>query len=224
MENISECLLKVVNNCSSLQLHYDDEDKYFSIPMYFHGKQGYCLSFDPWNGVELRCTYDYEFVSGYKNSIKTEKKLWKKHRWACYLENSKLHEKELNEFLNKFGPIDSIKNRKWQDAQIKYDRDLHLAKEVCINLSYFLKGGEKEYITPIIHIPNIRTYAILNKRECGGFEPIKYCPFCGAEFPKRLDEKLSEILQSEYGLESWKDYEKAPIEFHSDKWWKKRKL
>ena len=224
MENISDRLFKVINNCSNLQLDYDHEDKYFSIPLYFHGKQGYYLSFDPWNGSELMCTYDYEFVNNYTNSIKSEKELWNKHRWECYLENSKLLEKELNEFLNKFGPIISPKNRKWQDLQIKCDRKSHLTEEGCDNFSNLLKGGEKEYMTPIIHIPNIRTYAILNKKEYGGFEPMDYCPFCGAKFPKRLDEELSKILQSEYGLESWKDYKKAPHEFHNNEWWKKRDL
>ena len=90
--------------------------------------------------------------------------------------------------------------------------------------SWFLKGGKKEGMTSIIHIPNIRTYAILNKKEYGGFEPMDYCPFCGAKLPERLDSKLTEILQKEYGLTSWRDYKKAPKEFHTDEWWKKREL
>jgi hypothetical protein len=165
VENISECLFKVISNCSKLQLYYDHEDKCFSIPLYFHGEQGYYFSFDPWNGSELRCMYDREFVSNYNNNIRIEKKLWKKDRWRCYLDNSKLHEKELHEFLGKFGRVSSPQNRKWQDLQLRCDRNSHLVKGVCDNLSYFLKGGEKEHMVPIIHIPNIRIYAILNKKE-----------------------------------------------------------
>jgi hypothetical protein len=93
---------------------------------------------------------------------------------------------------------------------------------LCSSLSYYMDGGEDNGLTPLIHIPNIRTYAILNKKEYGGFEPIDYCPFCGAKFPKRLDEELTNILRSEYGLDSWKDYKRAPQEFHTDEWWKKR--
>ena len=53
---------------------------------------------------------------------------------------------------------------------------------------------------------------------------MDYCPFCGAKLPERLDSKLTEILQKEYGLTSWRDYKKAPKEFHTDEWWKKREL
>lgn len=95
---------------------------------------------------------------------------------------------------------------------------------ICTLLRSFLKGGDEEGMTSIIHIPNIRTYAILNKKEYGGFEPMDYCPFCGAKLPERLDGKLTEILQAEYGLNSWRDYKKAPHEFHTDEWWKKRGL
>jgi hypothetical protein len=95
---------------------------------------------------------------------------------------------------------------------------------LCSSLSYYVDGGEDCGLTPLIHIPNIRTYAILNKKEYGGFEPMDYCPFCGAKFPDRLDEKLTAILQQEYSLNSWKDYKKAPHEFQTDEWWKKRGL
>jgi Zn-finger nucleic acid-binding protein len=60
--------------------------------------------------------------------------------------------------------------------------------------------------------------------DSGGFEAMNYCPFCGAKFPERLDGELSKILQTEYGLESWKEYKKAPKEFKTDEWWKKRGL
>jgi hypothetical protein len=224
MKNISDRLSKVMDHCGDLQLYYDYNDKSFSIPYYFHGKQGYYLSFDPWNGCELRCTYDYELVEIYKNSIKIEKELWHKYRRTYHWENCRLHRKELREFLNKFGPISSPKSRKWQDSRIQYDRNSHLTKNICDNLSPFLKGGEREGKVPIIHIPNVRIYAILNKKKGGGFESMDYCPFCGAKFSRRLDEELTKVLQIEYDLKSWKDYKKAPAEFHSDEWWKKRGL
>jgi hypothetical protein len=78
----------------------------------------------------------------------------------------------------------------------------------------------------LVYLPNVRLYALFNNPvfDDKGFEPMDYCPFCGAKFPERLDEELSKILQRECGLESWKDYKKAPQEFHSDEWWKKRGL
>jgi hypothetical protein len=96
----------------------------------------------------------------------------------------------------------------------------------CCDLMYDLldKNGHDSFRSYIKFFPNICTYVILSKKRGYKFEPIDYCPFCGAKFPKRLGEELSKILQSEYGLESWKDYKKAPAEFHSDEWWKKRGL
>ena len=99
----------------------------------------------------------------------------------------------------------------------------HAKMQACDRLYDLVLGDEKD-TTRLQYIPNIRTYAILNKKEYGGFEPMDYCPFCGAKLPERLDDKLTEILQKEYGLNSWRDYKKAPAEFHTDEWWKKRGL
>lgn len=96
----------------------------------------------------------------------------------------------------------------------------------CCDPMYNLLGkeGHDSFRSYIKFVPNVRAYVILSKKKGGGFESMDYCPFCGAKFPERLDEELSKILQTEYGLKSWKDYKKAPTEFHSDKWWKKRGL
>ena len=171
---------------SKLQLKYDEAEKYFSIPLYFHGVQGYYVFFDPWSGKEIDGTY------------------------AVYKEDN---EEENSE----------IARNNWE-KEIRAEVQKHNYPTVCWELALFLKGGDEEGMTSIIHIPNIRTYAILNKKEYGGFEPMDYCPFCGAKLPERLDEKLTEILRNEYGLQSWRDYKKAPHEFHTDEWWKKRNL
>jgi hypothetical protein len=120
----------------------------------------------------------------------------------------------------------------YMDCRLEIAEKLDIIREIekkhdaglCSSLSYYIDGGEDNGLTPLIHIPNIRTYAILNKKEYGGFEPMDYCPFCGAKFPDRLDEELTSILRSEYGLDSWKGYKRAPHEFHTDEWWKKRGL
>lgn len=119
---------------------------------------------------------------------------------------------------------ESVNKEKWLDERLKIRKQHNLNNEVCSLMFSFLKSGDEEGMTSIIHVPNIRTYAILNKKEYGGFEGMDFCPFCGAKFPQRLDGKLTEILQAEYGLLSWRDYKKAPHEFHTDEWWKKRGL
>jgi hypothetical protein len=98
----------------------------------------------------------------------------------------------------------------------------------CCALLTIFTGGDTVLNRAInlVYFQHVRLYVLLNNPVfCdSGFESMNYCPFCGAKFPKRLDEELSKILRSEYGLESWKDYKKAPAEFHSDEWWKKRGL
>ncbi|GHS92696.1 hypothetical protein AGMMS49949_05130 [Alphaproteobacteria bacterium] len=73
--------------------------------------------------------------------------------------------------------------------------------------------------------PIVRCFFLKN-RVCfsEGCTEIVYCPFCGTKFPDRLDKELTKILREEYGLDSWRDYKKAPKEFHTDAWWKNRKL
>jgi hypothetical protein len=216
-------------NCQ-LQLRYDSEGEYFVIPFYYHGMEGYYLFFDPWTGEELWRIYDYDYLERYEGSVKIAKHLLKNKELVkafgkeTFLEGLKSAEDKLAEFLKIYGPVDSTENRKCWDREVEESHEQHLEKDGCDSLLYLLKNGDREGESSIIHIPSIRTYAILNKKECGGFEPMDYCPFCGAKFPDRLDSKLTEILRSEYGLESWKDYKKAPAEFHCDEWWKKRGL
>jgi hypothetical protein len=125
-----------------------------------------------------------------------------------------------------------LKKRDWFDGRLAGERKKHEDYGVCKMLKYFIN---EDY--PIVYVPNTRTYGILrerhfkdgywvegNKAEYCDFEPINYCQSCGAKLPEKLDQKLTEILQKEYGLNSWKDYRKAPPEFQTDEWWKKRGL
>ena len=102
-------------------------------------------------------------------------------------------------------------------------RGMHRNVSVCDFLYDTTRGYDKG-TTRADYLANIRAYVFFRKHEKGGFDAMDYCPFCGARLPKRLDEKLSEILKGEYGLNSWKDYERAPREFHTDEWWRKRGL
>ena len=106
---------------------------------------------------------------------------------------------------------------------IESRRDMHKNSEVCD----FLYDATCDYdkgMTRLTYIPTIRTFAFFRKDEKGVFDALDYCPFCGAKLPSRLDDKLSEILQNEFGLKSWRDYKKAPHEFHTNEWWIKRGL
>lgn len=90
----------------------------------------------------------------------------------------------------------------------------------CSTMATYLPGGYCEYESSLRYIPNIRTYIILNKlKKYKGYETIDYCGFCGTRLPMKLDKKMTEILQREYGLNSWRDYRRAPAKYHTDAWW-----
>lgn len=106
---------------------------------------------------------------------------------------------------------------------IEARRNMHNGGDVC-DLLYETTSGYDKGMTRLAYIPTIRTYAFFRKNEKGVFDALDYCPFCGAKLPERLDDKLTEILQAECGLHSWRDYKKASHEFHTNEWWVKRGL
>ena len=218
---VDKMLSKQLDGCvkqrSKLQLQYDEyyaEDgtileKSFWLPWYYHGFGKIGILYDPWTGLEIENALDI-FAKDAEE---------RRHEALAYCQKYG-HRLPDNEYAKLFIEV----TRKSLEEETKRDRQRHKYSKVCSYLSSYLKGGHRDSMTSIIHVPNIRTYAILNKKEYGGFEPMDYCPFCGAKLPSRLDDKLSNILQKEYGLKDWHDYKKAPHEFHTNKWWIKREL
>ena len=160
--------------------------------------------FDPWTGKYL--------LKGYcSNCVSIESyypKIWKQGREA------------INEAIRKL-LIEKLRNMHKELIVCNYSYDP--AFFVCERL-YDLACNSEQDTTRLTYIPTIRTFAFFRKNEKGVFDALDYCPFCGAKLPTRLDEKLSEILQNEYGLKDWHDYKKAPHEFHTNEWWIKRGL
>lgn len=127
-----------------------------------------------------------------------------------------------NEFNGKErGNKRAIKKRVFQI--IEENKQKHNILSVCPAF-YDLVIGVDKGTTRVAYLPMIRSYVVFRKGEKGQFDAMDYCPFCGAKLPQRLDDALGKILQDEYGLSSWRDYKKAPHEFHTDEWWKKRGL
>ena len=132
-----------------------------------------------------------------------------------------------NEFDSKEqGNKRAIKKRVFE--RIEEWKGLHKKGKECPML-YDLVIGDEAGTTRAAYLPMIRAYIIYKNWSeedlCNQeFYVMKYCPYCRAKLPRQLDDKLTEILQKEYGLTSWKDYKKAPKEFHTDEWWKKRGL
>ena len=133
----------------------------------------------------------------------------------------------VNEFGGKErGNKRAIKKR--VKERLKEWRLIHTNSTFCPRL-YDLGIGADAGTTRVTYLPMIREYVVyqrfsLEPADNQKFYVMDFCPFCGAKLPERLDEKLTEILKNEYGLESWKDYKKAPKEFKTDEWWKKRGL
>jgi hypothetical protein len=55
---------------------------------------------------------------------------------------------------------------------------------------------------------------------------LRFCPFCGSDLGKRLNEEYYDTLENEYGIEDpdFINFTNVPEEFKSDKWWRKRGL
>jgi hypothetical protein len=191
------------------------------------------MFFDPWTGHWIKESYTSCYYSASSNQHKDHKK----HANICEDEfntdtecRERLHEKE------------------WFFKEIEEDRAIHSRERYCASLEDLTRYSSR-YDTSLIEIRNIRVIAVLNKIEYGGWSddrfelfsdrsgyqgleewefegwtPMDYCPFCGAKLPERLDKKIIEVLRDEHGLTSWKDYKKAPHEFHTDEWWRKRGL
>jgi len=99
------------------------------------------------------------------------------------------------------------------------------------------KINENEHCCPLISTfikdPRISIYYSKRFREysiettSGAYQMVDYCPFCGTKLPSRLRDKLFDILEDQYGIDSPFDNRqttKIPEEFNTDEWWKKRNL
>ncbi|MDR1208254.1 MAG: hypothetical protein LBJ89_02790 [Holosporales bacterium] len=196
----------------------DDRDgNMFVFDWNIDGYPCYCpIFFCPWCGKEFETTF--VFVLRYRLFVKLDVK---EADCADFSLETKIPEE-----------FNHLKKRDWFDADLEKDRNEHKNGGHCSSLEYSLEEDN-----PVIYMQNIRTYGILkernfkdgywvegNKAEYCDFEPINYCNSCGVNFPEKLDKQLTEILQKEYGLESWRDYKKAPAQFHTDEWWRKRGL
>ena len=192
----------------------EGEDVIFGFPI-FYNQSCIPMNFDPWSGEWIKESYISCCVSNGHTS--------------CNINN-----------------IQSLDDIVWLNDKFMKDRKLHSYGRYCTNLESCTRYGQRGDST-IIEIPNIRAVGVLNKQEYGGWDDDKielfferngyqgieewefsgwtsmdYCPFCGAKLPDTLCKKLIEVLKDECELESWEDYKKAPTEFHSDEWWRKR--
>ncbi len=213
MVTLSTELQRVIEGKSPLLIRSITDYGTFGVSWFHHGSGVILISFDPWNGAELYFINDSDMLKEFIRGLTSGDR-----------EYEKICKNKLDFFARRFGYIKNLTESSilWNEDRL-FDRNQHKFS-ICKTLSYYIDGGYDDGMTSLIHIPNIRTYAVLNKKEYGGWTAMDYCPFCGAKFPERLDKKLTEILQNEYGLTSWRDYKQAPHEFDTDEWWKKRGL
>jgi hypothetical protein len=223
----------VTNNfhCKKLQKFTQDGN----CPVVYTGKQPDCCMSNiiclNWKHGGIDCMYEIFFCPFDGEELeqafilKLRRKLSNNDVKTAYMDDFRF-ETDIPESLQ------HLKRRDWFDQELEYDNIIHNNGGICGALLYSVEDD-----IPITYVPHLRMYGILKKCDFEGeywlqkmkaeyceIEPMDYCPFCGAKFPERLDGELTEILRNEYNLGSWKDYKKAPHEFHTDEWWRKRGL
>ena len=77
---------------------------------------------------------------------------------------------------------------------------------------------------PIFYNERLREYGI-EEYDSDTLRGMTYCYHCGTKLPESLRDLWFNTLRNEYRIERpSKEYKKAPKEFHTDEWWKKRGL
>jgi len=97
----------------------------------------------------------------------------------------------------------------------------NISEHCCKLMSIFIEDPR----VSVYYSKRFREYSI--KTTSGAYQMISFCPFCGKKLPPGLRDKLFDILEEKYGIDSPFDSEqeqRIPEEFNSDKWWKKRNL
>ena len=94
----------------------------------------------------------------------------------------------------------------------------------CLEMDSMLDNDDGLY--NVNYSPKVREYYLKSLK--GPYaRTIEFCPWCGSELPKNLDNEWYNILEEEYGLNNPNSLEqeaKIPAEFLTDEWWKKRGL
>lgn len=189
IKELSKQLNDCINNKSKLRVCFyenkKEHERYFYIPLYPYGKQGYYMFFDPWTGLEIDETFNV---------------------YAQYAEFSRRARYEHSQFYGYIydANADSQVTRGNWEREIEQGRKKHRSFSECYRLARFIKGGEKAGMTSINYVLGV--YIILSRTK--EFEIMNYCPFCGAELPK-LSEKLDEVLllRDDFGLHNPQDYD-----------------
>jgi len=58
-------------------------------------------------------------------------------------------------------------------------------------------------------------------------DTLRYCPWCGTEFPKSLRDEWADEVEKKFSVESILDKEelkKVPEEYMTEEWWRKKGL
>ncbi|MDR2666804.1 MAG: hypothetical protein LBB34_01645 [Holosporales bacterium] len=207
------------------------KDITYGLPVVYN-KSCIPILFDPWSGEWISESYEYSHMMAISD-------LQHRGKYIC-MYNDKFD-------IETEGP-EELRGKDWLFKIFEEKKKLHSKERYCTSLESRTRYSERGD-SSLVEIPNVRVVAILNKVKHGGWtgEQIRsfhwrsiyqglekwtfkgwtaldFCPFCGASLPERLDKKIIEVLRDEYCLTSWKDYKKAPHEFHTDEWWRKRGL
>lgn len=120
------------------------------------------------------------------------------------------------DFLKNYEKLYPKKKKKSKKAGAKKVEGL-----CCEKIEYSINNNK------IIEYDNLmRDYAInVSKQSC---MTINFCPWCGVDLPKPLNEEYFKFLRKDYNIRcedaDLTNFTNIPEEFQTDEWWKKRGL
>lgn len=96
-----------------------------------------------------------------------------------------------------------------------------MKKNCCADMNEILQSPKGS----IRYLPQFREYILESPGDSLICLSLNYCPWCGTCLPPSLRDTFFDILEKEYNLDlDILTLDKAPAEFQSDSWWKKRNI
>lgn len=116
-----------------------------------------------------------------------------------------------------------------KNYKYSYINEIACCEDMDAHLTCYI--GKVVLYNPSSNTYSIKSYPINDEEPNLVYYIMKYCLWCGEKLPNFITKRI-EILEKEYGLKCYYDFDeedfeigiktRIPEEFKTDEWWKKR--